>query len=171
VFLAGGIGITPFHSILLRAAREPLPHRLFLFYANRRPEDAPFLQELEALQRQNPRYICVPTMTDMSRSHRPWLGETGVINQAMLAKYLKSAVSPIYLAGPPGIVGGMRTVLHGMGIDDDDIQTEELPATECTYSRPRPLRRGGIERSQLDSITSSAVKRHRLTVDCRRRRV
>jgi ferredoxin-NADP reductase len=125
-FLAGEIGITPFHSILLRAAREPLPHRLFLFYANRRPEDAPFLQELEALQRQNPRYICVPTMTDMSRSHRPWLGETGVINQAMLAKYLKSAVSPIYLAGPPGIVGGMRTVLHGMGIDDDDIRTEEF---------------------------------------------
>ena len=53
VFLAGGIGITPFRSILLRAAREPLPHRLFLFHANRRPEDAPFLQELEALQRHN----------------------------------------------------------------------------------------------------------------------
>ena len=54
VFLAGEIGITPFRSIRLRAAREPMPHRLFLFYANRRPEDAPFLQELEALQRQNP---------------------------------------------------------------------------------------------------------------------
>src|ERR1044071_4845555 len=32
VFLAGGIGITPFRSILLRVAREPLPPRLFLFY-------------------------------------------------------------------------------------------------------------------------------------------
>lgn len=89
VFLAGGIGITPFRSILLRAAREHLPHRLFLFYANRRPEDAPFLQELDALQRLNPSYIFIPTMTDMSRSHRPWQGETGVINQEMLAKHLK----------------------------------------------------------------------------------
>ena len=127
MFLAGRIGITPFRSILLRAAREPLPHRLFLFYANRRPEDAPFLQELEALPRQNPRYTCVPTMTHMSRSHRPWLGATGVINQGMLAKLLKSAVSPIYyLAGPPGMVGPMRTVLHGMGIDEGDIRTEEF---------------------------------------------
>jgi ferredoxin-NADP reductase len=127
VFLAGGIGITPFRSILLRAAKEHLSHRLFLFYSNRRPDDAPFLQELEALQRQNPSYIFIPTMTDMSRSHRPWQGETGVINQEMLAKHLKSAASPIYyMAGPPGMVGAMRTLLNGMGVDDGDIRTEEF---------------------------------------------
>ncbi len=127
VFLAGGIGITPFRSILLRAARKQLPHRLFLFYANRRPEDAPFLQELEALQRLNPSYIFIPTMTDMSRSDRPWLGETGVINQEMLAKHLKSAAAPIYyMAGPPGMVEVMRTLLNGMRVDDGDIRTEEF---------------------------------------------
>jgi ferredoxin-NADP reductase len=127
VFLAGGIGITPFRSILLRATREHLPHCLFCFYANRRPEDAPFLQELEALQRQNPRYTFVPTMTDMSQSGRSWQGETGVINQEMLAKHLNSAQLPIYyLAGPPGMVRAMRTLLHGMGVDDDDIRTEEF---------------------------------------------
>ena len=127
VFLAGGIGITPFRSILRRAAREPLPHRLFLCYANRRPEDAPFLQELEALQRQNPRFTFVPTMTDMSRSGRSWQGETGVINQEMLAKHLNSAVLPIYyLAGPPGMVRAMRTVLHGMRVDEGEIRTEEF---------------------------------------------
>jgi len=127
VFLAGGIGITPFRSILLRAAREQLPHRLFLFYANRRTEDASFLQELEALQRLNSSYTFIPTMTDMSRSHRPWQGETGVINQEMLAKHLKSTASPIYyLAGPPGMVRAMRTLLNGMRVDDGDILTEEF---------------------------------------------
>ncbi len=45
VFLAGGIGITPFRSLVFRAAKEKLPHRIFLFYSNRRPEDAPFLDE------------------------------------------------------------------------------------------------------------------------------
>ena len=54
VFLAGGIGITPFRSIVFRAAKEKLPHRIFLFYSNRRPEDAPFLDELQALERENP---------------------------------------------------------------------------------------------------------------------
>src|SRR5215470_6838548 len=47
VFLAGGIGITPFFSILRHAAHKRLPHQLYLFYSNRRPEDAPFLPELE----------------------------------------------------------------------------------------------------------------------------
>ena len=45
VFLAGGIGITPFRSIVFQAAKEKLPHRIFLFYSNRRPEDAPFLDD------------------------------------------------------------------------------------------------------------------------------
>ncbi len=127
MFLAGGIGITPFRSMLLQAAHEHLPHRLFCFYANRRPEDAPFLQELEALRGQNPSYTFVPTMTDMSRSDSPYRGETGRIDQAMIAKHLKSAASPIYyLAGPPGMVRAMRTVLNSMGVDDDDIRTEEF---------------------------------------------
>src|SRR5437762_12166045 len=32
VFLAGGIGITPFRSMALHAAQEKLPHQMFLFY-------------------------------------------------------------------------------------------------------------------------------------------
>lgn len=51
VLLCGGIGITPFRSILLNAANKKLPHRIFLFYSNRRPEDAPFLEELQALEK------------------------------------------------------------------------------------------------------------------------
>ena len=43
VFLAGGIGITPFISIVRQADHDRLPHKLYLFYSNRRPEDAPFL--------------------------------------------------------------------------------------------------------------------------------
>ncbi len=49
VFLAGGIGITPFRSILVQAQRDSRGRRLFLFYSNRRPEDAAFLEELRAL--------------------------------------------------------------------------------------------------------------------------
>lgn len=126
VFLAGGIGITPFRSMMLRATKELLPHRLFLFYSNRKPEDAPFLQELEALQLQNRSYIFVPTMTDMSRSDCSWQGETGRINQTMLAKHLKSASPIYYMAGPPRMVKGLHTLLTETGVDDDDIRAEEF---------------------------------------------
>lgn len=127
VFLAGGIGITPFRSIAFRAAKEKLPHRIFLFYSNRRPEDAPFLDELQALERENPNYKLIASMTEMAKSHRSWHGEVGLIDNEMLLKYLKDAVSPIYyVAGPPGMVKGLHTMLNAAGVDDDDIRAEEF---------------------------------------------
>jgi ferredoxin-NADP reductase len=93
-----------------------IAQRLLLFYANRRPEDAPFLQELEALQRKNPSDTFVPTMTNMRRSDRSWWGEPGRINQAMLAKQLKSAVSADLLPGRVARDGGghaHHTSRHG----------------------------------------------------------
>ncbi len=50
VFLAGGIGITPFVSMLRQAAHDGLARKLYLFYSNRRPEDAAFLGELQQFQ-------------------------------------------------------------------------------------------------------------------------
>ncbi len=47
VFIAGGIGITPFMSILRQAANDQLGQRILLLYSNRRPEDAAFLGELQ----------------------------------------------------------------------------------------------------------------------------
>src|SRR6202049_4265795 len=91
VFLAGGIGITPFRSMVFRAAKEKLPHRIFLFYSNRRPEDAPFLADLQALEKENPNYTLVASMTEMAKSQQPWHGEAGLIDKKMLSKYLKEA--------------------------------------------------------------------------------
>ena len=127
VILAGGIGITPFRSMVFHAAQEKLPHRIYLFYSNRRPEDAAFLEELETLEKQNQNYRFIPTMTSMEKSHRAWNGETGRINQRMLSRHSNDAPSPIYyIAGPPGMVKGLHAMLHESGVDDDDIRTEEF---------------------------------------------
>jgi ferredoxin-NADP reductase len=127
VVLTGGIGITPFRSILLHAAKEKLPHRIFLFYANRRPEDAAFLDELQQLERQNPKYKLIACMTEMEKSSHSWSGERGAINWQMLAKYLKGVASPVYyITGPPPMVKAMHTMLVDAGVDDDNIRIEEF---------------------------------------------
>jgi ferredoxin-NADP reductase len=127
VFLCGGIGITPFRSIAFGAAKEHLPRRIFLFYSNRRPEDAPFLAELQTLEKENPNYTLIASMTEMEKSHRPWHGETGLIDKEMLARYLKDATSPLYyIAGPPGMVKGLHTMINESGVDERDIRTEEF---------------------------------------------
>ena len=127
VFLAGGIGITPFRSIVFHAAKEKLPHHIFLFYSNRRPEDAPFLEDLEALEGKNPNYNLIATMTEMRNSHRLWQGKTSLISKEMLSRHVKDSASPIYyIAGPPRMVKGLHEMLIKAGVDDDDIRTEQF---------------------------------------------
>ena len=134
VLLAGGIGITPFRSMVLRAANERLPHRIFLFYSNRRPEDAAFLKELQDLERQNPNYRFIGTMTEADKSRLPWAGETGFIDQSMLSRTLRGVASPIYyIAGPPAMVAGLvRSAL--MTVVSLGLRNESLTVTESVGS-------------------------------------
>jgi ferredoxin-NADP reductase len=127
VFLTGGIGVTPVRSILLQAAHDKLPHKIFLFDSNRKPEDSAFLNELREAQQINPNYIFIGTMTEMEKSRRQWDGETGYINKAMLEKHVGDLTIPIYyLAGPASMVTAMRKTLNDAGVDDDNIRTEEF---------------------------------------------
>jgi ferredoxin-NADP reductase len=59
VFLAGGIGITPFSGIVRQADHDRAPHKLYLFYSNRRPEDAPFMEVLQKAARIHERSLRV----------------------------------------------------------------------------------------------------------------
>jgi ferredoxin-NADP reductase len=127
VFLAGGIGITPFSSIVRQAAADKLGHKLYLFYSNRRPEDAAFMKDLQALETQNPNFHFVPTMTEIDKSRETWKGETGFINGEMLVKQVPQLQGPIYyVAGPPAMVAAMREMLVSAGIDQDDIRSEDF---------------------------------------------
>jgi len=127
VFLTGGIGVTPVRSIILQAAHENLPHKIFLFDSNRTPEDAAFLNELMGAELKNPNYTFVGTMTEMDKSARKWNGETGYITKAMIAKYVDDLTVPTYyLAGPASMVTAMRKTLNESGVDDDNLRTEEF---------------------------------------------
>lgn len=127
VFLTGGIGITPVRSIVLQATYDKLPHTIFLFDSNRRPEDAAFLGDMMEAQEKNANFTFVATMTEMEKSGEDWQAERGVISKDMLVKYIGDLTGPIYyLCGPPAMVTAMRQILNSSGVDDDDIRTEEF---------------------------------------------
>jgi ferredoxin-NADP reductase len=127
VVLTGGIGITPFRSILVEAiASGGLPYRVVVFDANSRPGAAPFLDELSQLADRDPNLGFVPTMSDLGPGAM-WDGERGRIDGPMLERHLAGVDGPIYyLTGPPGMVHGLRTMLVDRGVDEDDIRTEEF---------------------------------------------
>src|ERR1017187_1240935 len=127
VFLAGGIGITPFLSIVRQADHDRLPHKLYLLYSNRRPEDAAFRDTLQNLEKTNPNFHLICTMTEMSKSKKDWKGETALIDKKMISKHLAVLQGPIYyIAGPPTMVAAMRQTLVGAGVEEDDIRAEEF---------------------------------------------
>ena len=127
VFLAGGIGITPFLSMARHASSQRLPHRIYLFYSNRRPEDAAFLAELQEMERRNPNYHLIATMAEAKKSAQAWSGETGFIRRDMLERHLPDTASPIYyFAGPPAMTMAMQEMLQGMGLGEDAMRYEEF---------------------------------------------
>jgi ferredoxin-NADP reductase len=127
IFLAGGIGITPFLSMVQQADRDRLSQRLYLFYSNRRPEDAAFLDTLKALEATNSNFRLICTMTEMSKSKKEWKGETALIDKEMLCRNLTNLQGPIYyIAGPPTMVTVMRTALVSAGVEENDIRTDEF---------------------------------------------
>jgi ferredoxin-NADP reductase len=127
VFLAGGIGITPFRSMIWQAIATRSLRQMFLFYANRRPEEAAFLEELRALERYDPCYKLIATITHAAEETPDWRGKRGHFTAQILEKWLPDLRTPVfYLAGPAGGVASMRLTLNAAGVSDDEIRTEEF---------------------------------------------
>jgi ferredoxin-NADP reductase len=120
VFIAGGIGITVFRSMLRYIADEGLPHRVTLVHSNRDRESTAFYDELRELEAANPNLEIVYTMTQDSG----WEGETRRIDAEMLRDHLGEELdSYTYLiAGPPAMVDGVAEALQGAGISEDQVR-------------------------------------------------
>jgi ferredoxin-NADP reductase len=124
VFIAGGIGITVFRSMLRYIAEENLPHRVTLVYSNRDRESTAFLDELRELERAIPNLRLVLTMTDDAG----WDGETRRIDADVLRDHLGTDLGAFtYLvAGPPGMVEAMEKTLAEAGVPDEQVRPERF---------------------------------------------
>ncbi len=127
VFLVGGIGIVPAYSMIKEATDKKLPQKIYLFYSNRRPEDAPYLEDLKIFEERNPNFKLIATMTEPQKSKIAWNGETGFINKSMLEKYVDDLDSPIYyIAGLTEMVNAMKKLLNDLGVSEENIKAEDF---------------------------------------------
>ncbi|MBY7142690.1 FAD-dependent oxidoreductase [Virgibacillus sp. NKC19-3] len=125
VFIIGGIGITPIRSMIAEATNQQTDHELTLLYSNKTPDDAPFLSDLENMEKQNPNFKFVPVMTRSSADE--WNGELGHIDADMLKRHVSDINKPIYyLSGPGNMVEAMQKMLVEAGVNEDNIRTEEF---------------------------------------------
>jgi ferredoxin-NADP reductase len=124
VFIAGGIGITVFRSMLRYIAEEDLPHHVTLIYSNRDRESTAFLDELQELERANPNLRVLLTMTEDPE----WDGETRRIDADFLRDHLGDDLGAFtYLvAGPPGMVEAMEAMLKEAGVPEAKVRPERF---------------------------------------------
>jgi ferredoxin-NADP reductase len=124
VFLAGGIGITVFRSMLRSIVEERLSHRVTLVYSNRDRESTAFLDELTQLARDHNNINLVLTMTDENE----WDGERRKIGPELLRDHLDGDLAGYryLLAGPPAMVEGVTDSLRDAGIPQERIQPERF---------------------------------------------
>jgi ferredoxin-NADP reductase len=122
VFVAGGIGITVFRSMLRYIREERLPYRVTLVYSNRDRESTAFLDELRELEQELPNLRLVLTMTQ----DPGWEGETRKIDSQFFADYLGEDLNEytFLVAGPPAMTGGMQEALASAGVREENVIAE-----------------------------------------------
>jgi ferredoxin-NADP reductase len=120
VCIAGGVGITPFRSMLKELVDTGTAVPVTLIDQNGTP-DFPFMGELDDWARR------CPWLTLWYRAS----ATDGRLSQATVGRLLPdlAARQPLaYVAGPPGMVAQAATFLHGWGLPEDDIKTASFTA-------------------------------------------
>jgi ferredoxin-NADP reductase len=126
VFLAGGIGVTPFRGMMRYASDTGDAGERRLLYSARVPEDLVFRDELDVFVRTHPTYRVGYTVTRPGESSRPWEGRVGRIDEEWIREIAKGLHRPkYYIAGLPEMVEEIVGRLTGpMGILSEDIDYE-----------------------------------------------
>jgi len=127
VGIAGGIGITPFFSIIKDAKERRVTRPITLFYSDRDPDSAAFLEEIYGIAEDMPGSRMVATMTDTdgSRGEFSWEGERGQITEDMVRRYVEAPHKALfYASGPFDMVRAAKDMVRGMGVLDSRLRTE-----------------------------------------------
>jgi len=120
IFVAGGIGITPFRSIISQLHHDGQDFTISLLYANRDATAIAFQDELEAISRQHKDF----TITYFNGDKR--------IDEAVLREQGAKLEDPIYyVSGPEPMVEAFQATLEAMGVDEQHAKFDYFPGYEA----------------------------------------
>jgi ferredoxin-NADP reductase len=123
VFVAGGIGISVFRSMLRYIADTGAPYRVTLVYSNRDPASTAFRDELRDLEERLEGLHVVLVMTDDAA----WEGETRQLDADVLSELVGGLDGKTFLvAGPPGMAEALEGALSGAGVPEEHLLVDSF---------------------------------------------
>lgn len=130
VCIAGGIGITPFASMLRYLLARNEKRDIILFYSNKTQADIAYKDLLEEAKEKVGLKI-VFLLSDKNTLEEVWQGEgreVGFLTQELLGKYIKDKESALYyLSGPHMMVETYKNLLLASSIPRKNIKTDYFP--------------------------------------------
>ena len=126
VFIAGGIGITPFKSMIDYSADEGLNTSMTLLYGNRSEDDIPYKQHFDTLAQEKSN-LKITYVISKPASAPAWDYRVGHIDEALLRDVDSAEPDAIYyVAGPPSMVSSMSETLSAIGIPIERTHQEQF---------------------------------------------
>lgn len=127
VFLAGGIGITPFRSMLKYLLDTQQRRDIILFYASRTVKDFIYQDVLHSASTTLGVKVFY-TITDPTMLPRNWTGFAGRISEQMIIRAIPDYQERTYfLSGPPEMVRAYEHVLQALHIKKSQIKKDFFP--------------------------------------------
>jgi len=127
VFIAGGIGITPFRSMIKYLLDVKQARPIVVLYSNKTADEVIYRDVLDEAQRRlNIRTVYA--LTGEASRQPNWLGRLGRIDAKMIAEEVPDFVERVfYLSGPQEMVRAYEDTLRGMGVAARQIKTDFFP--------------------------------------------
>jgi predicted ferric reductase len=123
VFVAGGIGVTPFMSMMRYLVDNGLDRNVLLIWGNKTERDITFRDELENMVAHMPSLRVVHVMSNQD----DWPGETGYVDAKMLERYMRGVENPqVFVCGPPVMMPKVINALRDLGVPKQRIHYEQF---------------------------------------------
>lgn len=127
VFIAGGIGITPFRSMIKYLVDTGEKRDIVLIYSNSAKEEIVFRDVFEEAERKIG-LKTVYTLTDPKRLPEDWTGRTGYVDEKMLRQEVPDFQERAYfVSGSPGMVETVKEVLRASGVRRRNVHSDYFP--------------------------------------------
>ena len=123
VMLAGGVGVTPYRSMIKYCVEKKVDTDIVLLYSNRTESDILFKKEFDLISNQQPNIKTVYTLT---KANTPWTGYTRRIDKKMILDEVSDFKERIFfICGPPKFVTSMENILDELKVDTKNIREEK----------------------------------------------
>lgn len=112
IFIAGGVGVAPFCSMIHESIAKQSSRSIRLIYANADPERAVYLSELKQLAKEHENFVLQEVY--------------GPITLQCLQDLPELQTAIIYMIGPSSMVEAVGAMLVSLGITKDRVRFEEF---------------------------------------------